>query len=223
MDLLDFGLIPLRACLSDTTYDEVCRHARRVSFVDGQALHARGDDVVRLCMVREGAVRVGRFRHDGMFNMLAMIGPGGHFGDIGHQRSFQTNNVYAIGETVIGFLDPPAFDDLLQNVPEFTEGIRRANTARLSTLLELYDDARSLGVTVRLGKVIYLHAGRGALVDGVACLQRDLAELLGVSMVSIGNALRELEKEGLVETGYRYVKVLDKARLDAWLVEAGAI
>lgn len=223
MDLLDFCITPLREFLPDLTYDEVCRRAQRMTFRDGQALHARGDDVVRLCMVQEGAVRFGRFRQEGMFNMLAMIGPGAHFGDIAQQRSTRTNNAYAIGDTVVGFIEASIFEDLLKNVPSFTEGLRQANTARLSALLELYDDARSLGVTVRLGKLVYIHAGRGELADGVACLQRDLAELLGVSLVSIGTALKELEKEGLVETGYRCVRVPDKARLKAWLLKSGAV
>ncbi len=222
MDLLDFGLTPLRDYLPGPAYEEACRRAHRRTFRDGQALHARGDEMVRLCIVAEGAVRLGRFQHRGVFNLVSMIGPGAHFGDIALQRSAHTQNAYAVGHCEIYVIEAAALEDLLRTQPGFAIGLWRCNAARFNALLELYDDVRTLGITTRLAKVVYVHAGRGRLADGVACLQRDLAELLGVSQVSIGNSLRELEKAELVQAGYRCVKVPDKARLKAWLRKAGA-
>jgi Mn-dependent DtxR family transcriptional regulator len=60
------------------------------------------------------------------------------------------------------------------------------------------------------------------LANGVACLQRDLAELLGVSQVAVGKAIRELESAGLVQSGYRQLIVPNKGTLKAWLRRSGA-
>ena len=223
MDRLDFRVGTLRDYLPDEAYKAACECARRKKFADGDALHLRGDTSPRLCIVAKGAVRIGRFRPDGSFNLVTVLGVGGHFGDIGLQRAAYTHDGFAVGNCEIYLIEAEVLDDLLRNQPGFALGIWRCNTARLNAVLELYDDALTLGVTARLAKVIHIHMGCGELADGVACRQRDFAELLGVTEVSIGNALKELEKAGLVETGYRYVRVPDKAKLEAWLRKSAAI
>lgn len=217
MDVLDFAVTPLLGCLSEPASKAVLKRASRLSVQDGQALHARGDEAPRLTILTEGAVRLGRFQPNGSFNLVSEIGVGAHFGDVSLQRDAFSHNSYAMGDGEIAVVKAAALYDLMHDQPEFAFGLWRANNLRLNALLELYDDARTLDITTRLAKVIYVHMGRGEIQDGVACLQRTLAELLGVSQVSVGNGLKELEKARLVETGYRYVKVPDKARLKAWI------
>jgi CRP/FNR family transcriptional regulator len=222
VDLLDFGLKPLSDYFSEVLKREVRRRALRRSFEDKQALHLRGDDDARLCIVASGMVRFGRFQNDGSFKLLAMLGPGAHYGDVALQRQTFTQNVYAVGRTEIDVIDAAVLDRLLREQPELAISLWRCNTARLNAVLELYDDARTLNVAARLAKVIYVHAGRGELSNGVACLQSDLAELLGVSKVAVGTAMRELERAGLVQSGYRQIIVPNKSKLKAWLRRSGA-
>lgn len=222
MDLLDFGLKPLSEYLPEAVRDEVRRRSRRRSFEDKQALHRRGDDEARLCIVVAGMVRFGRYQHDGSFKLLAMLGPGAHYGDVALQRQAFTQNVVAHGQAEIDMIDAETLETLLRNQPELAIALWRCNTARLNAVLELYDDARTLTVTARLAKVIYVHTGRGEVASGVACLQSDLAELLGVSKVAVGNAVRDLEKAGLIQTGYRQIIVPNKTKLKAWLRKSGA-
>ncbi|MEE4203508.1 MAG: Crp/Fnr family transcriptional regulator [Halieaceae bacterium] len=223
MDKLDFRVGTLRDYLPDEAYQVACERAQRKVFADGDTLHSRGDTSPRLCIVADGAVRLGRFRPDGSFNLVTVLGIGGHFGDLGLQRAAYTHDGFAVGRCEIYVIKAKVLDDLLRTQPGFALGIWRCNTARLNAVLELYDDALTLGVTARLAKVIHIHMGYGELPDGVACRQRDFAELLGVSEVSIGNALRELEQAGLVATGYRCVRVPDQARLQDWLRKSAAI
>ncbi len=223
MDNLDFRVGTLRDYLPAEAYQVACERAQRKVFEDGETLHSRGDVSPRLCIVADGSVRLGRFRPDGSFNLVTVLGPGGHFGDIGLHSAAYTHDGFAVGHCELHVIKAHVLDDLLRHQPGFALGIWRCNTARLNAVLELYDDALTLSVSARLAKVIYIHCGCGELDDGVACRQRDFAELLGVSEVAIGNALKELVKAGLVTTGYRCVKVPDKARLREWLREAAAI
>lgn len=222
MDLLNFGLKPLTDYLPQSLVQALRDKAQRRVFEDGQTVHLRGDKRARLCIVAEGGVRFGRFQHNGSFKLLGMMGPGAHYGDVALQRSAFTQNVYAIGRSEIDVIEAPALQGLLAREPGLAIAMWQCSTARLNAIMELYDDARTLPVTARLAKVIYIHAGRGELADGVACLQRDLADLLGVSQVAIGHAMRDLEKAGLVKSGYRKVTVLDRARLRSWLRQSGA-
>lgn len=223
MDVLDFRISPLRDFLPEDVYREACRRAQRKKFNDGDSLHTRGDPSPRLCIVADGAVRIGRVRPDGSFNLVSVLGVGGHFGDIGLQRAANTHDSYAASTCEIFIIEDALLEDLLRNQPGFALGLWRCNTARLHALLELYDDARTLGVVARLAKVIYIHTGRGELDDGVACRQRDLACLLGVSEVSIGNALKALEKSGLIKNGYRCIRVPNMAKLQTWLQNCNAV
>jgi CRP-like cAMP-binding protein len=222
MDLLDFGLRPLRDYLPDTVWQEVSRRSQRRSFSDGQTLHSHGDEGARLCIVVSGRIRFGRFQHDGTFKLLSILGPGAHYGDVALQRQAFTQHVQSVGQSEIDVIDPATLDTLLREQPELAIALWHCTTARLNALLELYDDARTLTVATRLAKVIYVHAGRGNLANGVVCLQRELAELLGVSKVAVTNAMRELERAGLVTSGYRQIIVPDKARLKTWLRNSGA-
>ena len=221
MDVLDFGLKPLRDYVPDKAYQVMCQRAQRTLFRDGQALQMQGDEAVRLCLVVSGAVQLGRFQHDGAFTMVTMLGPGRHFGEVGLHHHAQTHDVYAMGETEIDLIDAAALEDLLRHQPGFAMGFWRCNTARLNTLLELYEDARTLTTPQRLAKLLYLHSGRGHLSEGVACLHRDLAALLGVSQVSIGTAMKALESLNLVEAGYRCIIVKDMDRMRSWLRQSG--
>lgn len=222
MDLLDFGLKPLGDYLSEDVKGGLRRVAKRRVFEDKQALHRRGDREARFCFVAAGMVRLGRFQHDGSFKLLAMLGPGAHYGDVALQRQGFTQNVYALGQVEIDLIDAATLEALMHEHAELAVALWRCNTARLNAVLELYDDARTLNVTARVAKVIYVHTGRGKLANGVACLQRDLAELLGVSQVAVGKAIRELERAGLVQSGYRQLIVPNKGTLKAWLRRSGA-
>ena len=217
MDLFDFRVRTLREYVSVEVYAEICRHARRQKFADGALLQMRGDNSPRLCIIAAGAVRIGRVRPDGSFNLVSMLGVGSHFGDVGLQRATNTHDSYAHGDCEIFIIEDSMLESLLSSQPGFALGLWRCSTARLEALLELYDDVRTLSVEVRLAKVIFLHAGRGDLVDGIQCRQRDFADLLGVTEVSIGVALKALGKAGLIEKGYRSVRITDKRKLGSWL------
>ena len=92
MDKLDFRVGTLRDYLPDEAYRVACERAQRKVFADGETLHSRGDASPRLCIVADGAVRLGRFRPDGSFNLVTVLGTGGHFGDLGLQRAAYTHD-----------------------------------------------------------------------------------------------------------------------------------
>jgi len=51
----------------------------------------------------------------------------------------------------------------------------------------------------------------------VECNQANLAFTLGVSRVSIGKALAQLQRANLLVLGYRTIKIADRAMLKRWL------
>ncbi|NIR39367.1 MAG: winged helix-turn-helix domain-containing protein, partial [Actinobacteria bacterium] len=58
---------------------------------------------------------------------------------------------------------------------------------------------------------------REATGDGAAVSQLTLARLLGARRTSVNQSLRRLEDRGLVETGYRRIRVIDERTLQRLL------
>lgn len=117
---------------------------------------------------------------------------------------------------MIDHLDQDAFDQLLEH-PAIIRALYLVASFRLCVALDLLDDMRLLTPDVRLAKLIMRmhHASGGSL--RLEFLQEDFAGMLGVSTVTLAKSLRQLENHGLVEAGYRHVRVSDPGRLAAWV------
>jgi CRP/FNR family cyclic AMP-dependent transcriptional regulator len=68
-----------------------------------------------------------------------------------------------------------------------------------------------------LAKLLLTLTSNAAAGDAVGVVQEDLASILGVSAMTLAKSLARLKREGLIETGYRQVRVPDRARLKRWL------
>ena len=67
---------------------------------------------------------------------------------------------------------------------------------------------RRLPVAERLARLLAAMAADAADGMTVRATQQQLADLLGVSRVTLGAALRDLAVRGTIERGYRHVRVL---------------
>ena len=148
--------------------------------------------------------------------MMSAVRPGQHFADVlmfGDRQ--RTHRATAQGETVLDLYDPAAFEILLDH-PIIVRALYRITAERLRGALAMLDDVRGLSREAHLAKVL-LHMHKSTSGNAIACVQEDLAGLLGVSTMTVAKSLRLLREQGLIETGYRQVTVLDPARLRSWL------
>lgn len=190
--------------------------ATRRKYRDGEIVHERGEDRAPIGVVVAGRLKLTYPCHDGQEKFSGLIHTGQNYGDalLVHLTP-RSHRATAIGETVIDHLEADAFQSLL-NEPGILRALYDVATFRLNTSLRMLDDMRRLNPEVRLAKLItYMHASQGE--DRLDFLQEDFAGMLGVSSVTLAKSLRQLEQRGLVETGYRYLRVLDLPGLLAWL------
>jgi CRP-like cAMP-binding protein len=188
----------------------------RKEYTDSEILHFRGDDA-SMGVVVQGTVKLYRHLRGGQQILTASMTPGQNFGDVllfGAGRRSHTG--IAVGHTIVDHYNRESFFHLLEH-RDIARALYQAAAYRLALALDIADDIRFLSLEVRLAKtiaLIQLSAGGG---DRVECLQEDLATLLGVTAVTLSKAFKHLRREGLVETGYRYVTVPDPGRLRAWI------
>lgn len=194
-------------------------------YVDKQLIAQRGDRVRELNVVEVGAVRVSNLNLDGRRTETAVLEPGDSFGEFtllaGTPRFF---DFHAHGVTDIRTINKPQFDDLMQASAAFRDGILSILTHRLLMAVSTIEDMRSLPLPTQLAKFL-LHRCEEQSDSRLQFhgTQSELADALGVSRVSLGQALATLKHAGLATTGYRCVHIPSKSLLHAWVLERASL
>src|SRR6266567_362115 len=175
----------------------------------GQVVFAAGRPPKGVWIVRSGLVElaVGSGRRRAV---VALMRPGDVDGDI--QLLLRMGPPYtarAVDESDCLFLSAAAFERLLAERPAIARRWLSSVAARLAR-----SEARLVGL---LGGSLAEQAARLLLDEGIDGLvplpQRTLAAMLGVQRPSLNKLLRDFERQGLIELGYRSVRVLDQEGL----------
>lgn len=190
-------------------------------YADKQLICSRGDLERELNIVEQGVVRASNVDINGRRTETAILEPGDSFGEFtlfaGTPRFF---DFHAQGETQIRSINKPQFDHLMQRDTAFRDGILRMLTHRLLSAVSIIEDIRRLPLSAQVAKFL-LHCAehqedQGWLYRGT---QNDMADAMGVSRVAIGQALKSLRSQTLVETGYGCVHILSRPKLQAWVLK----
>lgn len=192
--------------------------AQRRSYCDGELIHSRGDRKATMAIVIKGQVRLGRLHADGSQTFVSLIRSGQHFGDVlmvgsSHHR---THDAIALGEVVIDHFDDAAFALVMSNL-EALGVLYQITAQRLIGAMTMNDDLRGLSREAHLAKILLALLSRSGASDRIPCLQEDLAGLLGITTMTLSKCLGKLKREGLIETGYRVIRIPDSQVLRDWL------
>lgn len=190
---------------------------KRRDYADGELVHARGDAEPSMDVVISGSIKLVRLRQDGSQSFVSRIGPGQHVADILMlERQSRTHNAVASGAVTIDHYDWKAFEQLIART-EILLALYRIAGIRLNAAIAMVDDLRTLSREAHLAKLLLTVTSSKGTGDAVGVVQEDLAAVLGVSAMTLAKSLALLKREGLVETGYRQIRVPDRARLRRWL------
>ena len=214
----DFGTRGLIDSLPDPMRRALQVAGVPVSYADGQQIHARGDVKPGLSIVRAGAVRFGNVGRDGSYVPTALLGPGQTFGEFTLFADLpRTHDAEAVGDTVVDQVTRARFERVMDDHPDLRRLLLSSLASRLHQALEFIDDMRRLPLNVRAAKALSAMAASGEGAVTIRVKQTTLAETLGVSRVSMGKVLEELETAGLLTRGYGAITVPDRKRLQDWI------
>lgn len=203
--------------LTPATREWMAALAKRRDYSDGELIHARGDLEPSMYVVISGMIKLVRMRRDGSQSFISMIGPGQHVADVVLMADLpRTNNAVAVGTVTIDHYFRAAFDQLTAR-HEVLAALYRIAGARLLNALTMIDDLRTLSREAHLAKLLLTLTSSSKTGDAVGVVQEDLASILGVSAMTLAKSLGLLKREGLIETGYRQIRVPNRARLKQWL------
>ena len=219
-NLFDLGMPDLLASLPANLNDALKEAAVTLQYDDGQPIHAREDGIQALSIIKSGAVRMGHVDINGTYSGIAILGPGQFFGEFtlfaGMPRRF---DAVASGITVIDEINQTRFDRLLANHRGIRSHFLSSLAHRLHAALETIDDMRRLPLKVRVAKTLYMMQKAGGNDERLKVTQSDLADLLGVTRVSINKALCALQGHGMIKRAYGHIEIPSPAALSSWVLK----
>ena len=201
-----------RTRLSPAERERLIAMAPARRFADGQFVQQQGDAGDAFWAVVEGHVLVGRYAEDGGFTAFAVLGPGDLFGELAFFTGVPRQaDALASGPARLVAIDRPLLRQLMAADVGWAELLLRSLGRQLAGALDIIDAERRLSSADRLLRLLGMMAADGGDGATVHATQQQLADLLGVSRVTLGAALRELTARGLVETGYGRIRLVRDA------------
>ena len=194
--------------------------ATPISYRNRETIFQRGERNQGMSIVKSGIVRLGNYTKDGRFYAVANLYPGHCFGELTLYADLpRTHHSLAVGATVVDHITAADYQKVVQEFPEVEASLLVMMVNRKHAALEFIEDMRSLALPARVGKVMLgFHnpqADEPSLT--VEATQDELADILGVTRVSINHALKDLESMGLINRRYRAIEIPDIGKLYEWI------
>lgn len=195
-----------------------CSHIRE--YARGETIVTEGASAEGIFAVLEGHVRVMRRTADANEVLLHVGEPGFWFGDYGTMAGAPSiGSVVADAAVRALLLSVPQFEHIVEKEPRHFRAFAGLLFERYALLFRYMGETHSLGreqwLNVRLADLAAMQRGDSPHSDAVsiALSQADLASMIGVSRQTLNSLLHRLEARGLIEVGYRSVRVLDEDSL----------
>jgi CRP/FNR family transcriptional regulator, cyclic AMP receptor protein len=147
-----------------------------------------------------------------------ILGPGDSFGELGCLGYFpRVLDAEAIGALEMLWVSDGQLSGVIANSPKIGRELLRVLSEQLQEALDNLIVFRNMPAPKRLAqRLLALSEGKEAPVK-LGIRQQELAELVGVSRMTIASTLAQLQELGLVSRHYRHLVVNDPAALRKWM------
>tara|TARA_R110002020_G_scaffold467299_1_gene690749 strand:- start:386 stop:1051 length:666 start_codon:yes stop_codon:yes gene_type:complete len=202
--------------LPETVRADLLARGKRRYFDRGQIIQQRGDPAREFWYVECGSVQIGRYGMDGRLTLFALIGAGETFGELAFLGEFpRTVDAIAGSDCQLIRIGDKELQSLMDSDPAVTRLLLKTMALTVQQAFNLIESSRNLSVPQRLAQALLQLCGDQQDGARIMATQQDLANLVGVSRVSLGKALAGLEAAGMIEPGYGFVTVRDASGLRA--------
>ncbi|MGW0949662.1 Crp/Fnr family transcriptional regulator [Streptomyces sp. NPDC002623] len=193
----------------------------QVSYGPDELLFREGDPASYLLVIRSGLAKVTASSESGQETLLAIRCPGDVIGELSalEKTPLRSATVAPAGHVTAWRVSHRVFFRLAEDHPDLGAALFRVVTAKLRSATVARVEVHTYSVRVRLARVLLSLADslgsrqEDGMVLDVALSQAELAALVSASPVSVARALREFRKAGMLESGYRQLKLRDRAAL----------
>ena len=193
------------APLAGDDLEELAVHLREDHYAGGTAIYVRHALPERVHILRHGTVELTRDL-GGRSAVVQLLRPGAVFGDVPlFLRTGEPTEARAVEDCTVHSIDSVTLFSLLGKRPMLARRWLVSVAERMAELQDRVSDLLAGGLDRQVASWLLREAGG----EGAAVSQLTLARLLGARRTSVNQALRRLEQQHLIETGYRRIRVLD--------------
>jgi CRP-like cAMP-binding protein len=191
--------------------------------VDGERLFEQGDASDGVYAIISGVICFERRLPGHSPALIAFAASGTWFGEVGVLESSERRlTAFSRGNTQLLFIPRIDFLRLLDAHPLLQRLVTQWVAAKLRFSTQMAAESRCLTLQERLARALLelqrmaprpSEVGQQGLRINFSLTQDDLASLMGVTRQRINQILRRWQAEGLVETRYRQITLLQPERL----------
>lgn len=215
------GKAPLFAALDDDDIASLRANTREIRVKRSEVIFSEGDSGDELFIVVGGKVKMGRTAEDGRESLLALLGPGDTFGEVGlFDPGPRVATATAVTDGSLLCIDNNHLRSWLLGRPTVAEALLQQVARRLRIGAEAMADLVFLDVPGRVAKALLdLSARFGTAAAGGGTYvahdltQEELAQLVGASRETVNKALSDFVNRGWIRLEARAVVILDMDRL----------
>lgn len=213
------AMIGLFGQLSADELDELTHQMQRQEFTRGQLIFSQGDPGDGLYILTRGRVAISRRGPDGDELILALCGPGDHFGELAlFDDEPRSAGAAAVERSSILFLGRAAFRAFLETHPAAVLVCLESIVQQFRRCTDLVDEIALLDVRGRLASRL-LKLGEQAVSRGTASdgqfriTQQQLASMIGTTRESVNKHLGAFIDEGTISLDSGGIHILNAAAL----------
>lgn len=197
------------APLSCEDLEELAGHLTEERYAGGTAIYERDALPERVHIVRTGMIELTRDL-GGRSAVVQLLRPGAVFGDVPlFLRTGEPTEARAVDDATVLSIDSVTLFALLGRRPMLARRWLVSVAGRMAEMQDRVSDLLAGGLDRQVASWLQ----REATGEGVAVSQLTLARLLGARRTSVNQALRRLEADGYITTGYRRITVVDSSGL----------
>ncbi|MCB2209582.1 Crp/Fnr family transcriptional regulator [bacterium] len=205
--------IPIFSDLTNEAWLAVQSRLYSRNFEGGQILFLEGTPAESCYFIQRGVLRISRTSPEGRVQVLARLGTNQPINIISllNQPRVNQATAEAVTSTSLYVLTAKNFDDLMENMPEFSQALLKAFAMRISNMVDLAADLSLYPVRVRLARFI-LHLAE-TKTDPNGWTQDEIAAQIGTIRDVVGRLLREFEDQGLIRRERSEIALLNRKGL----------
>ena len=201
--------------MSDPLLVQCSKYAVVKEYADQATVHNRGELKLGLSIVYSGSVKIGNYGSDGSYQHSITLLKGDTFGEFTLFNNLpRTHHAMALGDSKIIQMSESQFDLCVQDNPQLSKFLLRSMSLKLHMALEKLDDMQRLPTYIRLAKLLLQHTDQHGIVK---LSQKDIAEQLGVTVLSSHKAIKKLCGLLLVKTRYGAIVINQLAQFKQWV------
>jgi CRP-like cAMP-binding protein len=193
-------------------------------YAKGETLFAQGETISGCYVLCWGKIQLAHRTRNGQIYIIKFLRGGECFGEEGFwQASASSVSARALAESVVGWISPADFQELLRRNSSIALEIQKRLSEEIKELRVRLAERAYLGARERLIKLLlelgekYGCKGEQGLVMSLELTERDLAEMLGNTPEWTCKQLCVLKQRGLIAYRRGELTILNEAELRRYI------